>query len=71
MTALQGTIKNGQIILDAQPRCPKHPRGGAANRGGPTHARHARGRLADDTEGIAALVARHGPGRTGVARAGR
>jgi hypothetical protein len=46
MTNLQGTIKNGQVILDSPTALPEGTRVEVLPI---ERARHARGRLADDT----------------------
>ena len=49
MNGLQGTIKNGQIVLDAPAALPEGTRVEVLpDPGGPADARHGRGRLADD-----------------------
>ena len=72
MTALQGTIKNGEIILDAPAALPEGTRVEVLPIDGarPTLGM-ARGRVADDRRGDRNFVGSDGPGRARVVLAGR
>ena len=68
MIAITGTVKNGQVILDA----PGELSDGTRVEVLPVpvlrfHTRHARGGLADDARGHCRIVGPHGSGRTRLA----